>query len=39
MAKKSKKSTKAQKYSEILIQALVDLTVGTLLILVSKLFD
>lgn len=37
MAKKKKKSTKKLKYREILITALVDLIVGTLLILADKL--
>lgn len=36
MAKKKKKPTN---YKEILINALVDLIVGTLLIIISKLFD
>lgn len=36
MAKKKKKPTKKPKYGEILITALVDLIVGTLLILVDK---
>lgn len=38
MAKKNKKPTKV-KYSEILINALVDLIVGTLLIIIGKLID
>ncbi len=38
MAKKKKKSTKA-KYLEILINALVDLIIGTLLIIISELID
>ncbi len=38
MAKKKKKSTKA-KYREILINALVDLIIGTLLIIISELID
>lgn len=38
MAKKNKKPTKV-KYKEILITALIDLIVGTLLIIIGKLID
>ncbi len=38
MAKKHKKSTKLN-LEEILVNGLVDLTVGTLLILISKIID
>lgn len=38
MAKKNKKPTKV-KYSEILITALIDLIVGTLLILIDRIID
>lgn len=38
MAKKKKKPTKA-KYPEILLNALVDLIVGTLLIIIAKIFE
>lgn len=38
MAKKNKKPTKA-KYIELLTQALIDLIVGTLLIIIGKLID
>lgn len=38
MAKKNKKPTKPN-YKEILINGLIDLVVGTLLILISKLID
>ncbi len=38
MGKKKKKPTKS-KYVEILINALVDLIVGTLLIIIGKLID
>lgn len=39
MAKKKKKKPTKGKYSEILINALVDLLVGTLLIIIGKLID
>ena len=38
MAKKNKKPTKV-KYTEILLTALIDLIVGTLLIIIGKLID
>ena len=38
MAKKTKKSTKP-KYKEYIIQGLIDLIVGSLLILIGKLTD
>lgn len=38
MAKKNKKPTKA-KYHEVLIQALIDFTIGLLLIIIDKSFD
>ena len=38
MAKKTKKSTKPE-YKTYIVQGLIDLIVGTLLILISKLAD